>query len=86
MVEPGSTPPNPVPLQSLPLLPKFDFCGRRVKGGAIASNVEQLKAFLGPLARRGRLVGVMVSPGYDDMLANWLCYIKVIPKNKRASR
>ena len=68
------------PVQHVTALLKFNQCGRLLRGGSVASNTDELKQMLKPIARSGGVVGVMVSPGYDDMLANWLCYIKVWSK------
>eukprot|EP00271_Cylindrocystis_brebissonii_P020208 TRINITY_DN660_c0_g1_i1.p1 TRINITY_DN660_c0_g1~~TRINITY_DN660_c0_g1_i1.p1 ORF type:complete len:1113 (+),score=203.35 TRINITY_DN660_c0_g1_i1:335-3673(+) len=64
------------PMASLRALPRFDHCGRKTSPGVIITNSTKLKDALAPLVRDGALVGVMVSPGYDDMLTNWLCYAK----------
>ncbi|CAI7794300.1 unnamed protein product [Closterium sp. NIES-53] len=62
--------------RSLAPLPRVDHCGREVPRGEVAWSVGELRGLLQRIARHSAVAGVMVSPGYDDMLNNWVCYVK----------
>ncbi|CAI5465865.1 unnamed protein product [Closterium sp. Yama58-4] len=72
--------PLPPPHHVPPLARSTSPAGPLWEGGAageVAWSAGELRGLLQQrIARHSAVAGVMVSPGYDDMLNNWVCYVK----------
>lgn len=67
---------EPVPLAAVPAV---DMCGRPPRVGLLALDSDQLQSMLDEIHVNMTVVAVMASAGFDDMLANWLCFVKELP-------